>query len=90
VVRGEEGDRLQRTVLSLKNALIIIDLSQVKEIDAGGLGALVALQRWAKDSQRTLRLLNPSRKLQGILELTGLNVVLDIASEPSYAFRRSA
>jgi anti-anti-sigma factor len=90
VVHGYEAESLQRTVLSLQKKHIVIDLSQVEEIDAAGLGVLAVLQRWANDSNRTIRLLNPSQRLRQVLQLTGLDVVLDVSGQSSRAFPRSA
>ena len=90
VVHGEEADNLRRTVLSLKEGLIAIDLSRVTEIDAAGVGVLASLQRWANDSKRNIRLLNPNRRLRKVLEVTGLHTVLEMSWQESQAYRRSA
>jgi anti-anti-sigma factor len=90
VVHGEEAESLQRTVLSVKERHIVIDLSRVTEIDAAGAGVLAALQRWAIDSKRTIRLLNPNHRLRRVLKLTGLDLVLEVSSQPPRAYRRSA
>lgn len=90
VIHGEEAESLQERVLSLPRRHIVLDLSQVTEIDAAGIGVLAALQRWANDSQRTIRLLNPNPLLREVLELTGLDLVLEVSTEQSRAYMRTA
>ncbi len=59
-----------------------IDLSQTKAIDSSGLGALIAVQRWAESHSREgappVRLLNPKPPIQDLLERTRLHRIFEI------------
>ena len=57
---------------------IELDLSQVVFLDSHGLGALIALRNMMGRRQGVVRLLNPSRLVEQVLELTRLHRVLDI------------
>ena len=72
----------------LKNAVtrlsqlrvVVFDLSEVEMLDAGGLGALVSLHNWACANGIQLKLVNPSRLVRQMLELTRLTSVLQIST----------
>jgi anti-anti-sigma factor len=58
---------------------ISVDLSAVTAIDARGLGALISLQT----AGVYVRLLNPSKPVRDLLELTTADTLFDIAEEVS-------
>ena len=60
--------------------VIVLDLSRVEMLDARGLGMLVSLHNWACANAIQLKLVNPSRRVRDLLELTGLTSVLHISS----------
>jgi anti-sigma B factor antagonist len=65
-----------------------VDLTGVDAVDASGLGALVGLEKWARHTGMRVRLLNPSRYLRELLQLTKLDRVFDIAcAEPASALK---
>ncbi len=78
LVQGNGTDELLRAVMSQDSRHIQIDLSSVKAIDAGGLGVLVLLERWAKGGNRKIQLVNPSKQVRETLETTGLSSVLHV------------
>ncbi len=78
IVHGDGADTLLRALMSQDSRHLRIDLSGVKAIDAGGLGVLVALGKWAKDGNRTIQLTNPSKRVREALETTKLISVLQI------------
>ncbi len=78
IVKGDGADDLLRAVMSQDSSRIHIDLSGVKSIDAGGLGVLATLERWARDTDRTVELVNPSNPVWDALAATDLNSVLQI------------
>ncbi len=78
IVRGEEATILRNTVLAQDRQSVVIVLSNVDEIDAGGLGVLVELEQWAQANQRKLKLLNPVRRVREILETTRLYSVIEV------------
>lgn len=59
-----------------------IDLSQTTFVDSCGLGALVALHKAVAARDGKLRLLNPQPAVRQLLELTRLNHVFEVVSEP--------
>lgn len=86
ILRGQEAARLRDAVLSQTTERIVIVLSQVKDIDAGGLGALIELQGWAKATRRELKLLNPVRNVREVLQATRLTSVLDVCRGDAVAY----
>ncbi|MGI9103224.1 MAG: STAS domain-containing protein [Terriglobales bacterium] len=69
---------LLNAVMSKDKRHIQIDLSGVSTIDAGGLGVLASLERWARDGHRTLHIVNPSKHVSEALDATGLSSVLQV------------
>ena len=59
-----------------------LDLSGVIEFDTAGLQLLLAARRYAGDSGRDLRVINPSRPVLDVLELCRLNACLAAESSP--------
>ena len=57
---------------------IELDLSETVFLDSHGLGALIALRNMMSRRNGVVRLLNPSRLVEQVLELTRLHRVLDI------------
>jgi anti-anti-sigma factor len=78
IVHGEGADNLLRAAMSQDKRHLQIDLSGVECIDAGGLGVLAALGKWAKDGNRTFELINPSVRVRQALEETKLSSVLRV------------
>jgi len=49
----------------------VLDLKGLSDLDSAGLGMMLAMQRWAKDRQRDLKLLfDPESTAGGILQLS--------------------
>jgi anti-anti-sigma regulatory factor len=81
IVRSEAAFELRKAVNLQSDArIIVLDLSQVAAIEAGGLGMLVFLQRWAHDHDIQLKLFNPRPSVQERLEHTSSMPDLDIAT----------
>ncbi|MCU1297243.1 MAG: hypothetical protein JWO91_1521 [Acidobacteriaceae bacterium] len=81
IVHGEEADSLRNVVLSAENArIIVLDLSELESIDAGGLSELVLLHQWTKAHNVELQLVNPSRFVFEMFARTGLDRVFEISS----------
>jgi anti-anti-sigma factor len=80
IVRGAEVRTLRNAVLAEKNVrIVVIDLSEVEALDAGGVAALVSLQEWAWTRNIQLKLVNPSHFVCEVLTRTGLNRVFEIS-----------
>ena len=75
IVRGEET-KLLCAVLRKKVREITLDLGDVTEIDAAGIGALVSLQA----SGIYLTLANPTASVREVLRLTKLDSVFEIVA----------
>ncbi len=81
VVRSEAAFKLREAVTSLRNArIIVLDLSEVRAIEGGGLGMLLFLQRWASDHNIQFKLFNPTRSVRDRLALVNSITELDIAT----------
>lgn len=60
IVRSESALKLRRAVTSLEDSrIIVLDLSEVRAIEGGGLGMLLFLERWAHDHEIQFKLFNP-------------------------------
>lgn len=81
IVRAEALRVLEDAVTSLSQPrVIVLDLSQVKMLDGGGLGTLVFLHNWTSARGIQLKLVNPSQLVRKVIELTGLTSVLHVSS----------
>ena len=81
LVRGVEVCTLRNAVVSEKNTrIVVLDLSEVEFMDAGGLNALVSLHHWTRNHGIQLKLVNPSKLVREMLTRTRLNRVLDMSS----------
>jgi anti-anti-sigma factor len=81
IVHGQEADSLRNAVVAAENSrIIVLDLSELESVDAGGLAELVLLHQWTRAHNTQLQLVNPSRFVFEMLALTGLNRVFDISS----------
>ena len=81
MVRAQALALLKDAVTCLSQLrVVVLDLSEVEMLDAGGLGVLVSLHIWACANGIQLKLVNPSKLVRHMLELTGLTSVLHISS----------
>src|SRR6202142_547640 len=79
--RGVEVSTLRNAVVSQKTTrIVVLDLSQVGFMDAGGLNALVSLHHWTRNHGIQLKLVNPSRLVREMLTCTHLNRLFDMSS----------
>ena len=87
LVRGEETNLLC-TAVRHHGKTVILDMSGVNSIDAGGIGALIALQT----AGVYLRLENPTKTVSEVLHVTGMDSVFEIreVATPALAFASSA
>ena len=80
IVRGQEA-ALRNAVLQEKFArVVVLDLSDVESIDAGGLNLFVYLHRWTESNRTHLKLVNPRPFVRQMLTRTHLNCVFDIST----------
>jgi anti-anti-sigma factor len=76
----DAGDLFERTVDRLAGdgaRIIVANLENVSAIDAAGLGSIVAAHRACIRSQVRLRLVHVPRRVQHVIDITGLAAVLE-------------
>ena len=73
VMRSEPG----------RGSRLIVDLSSLRFIDAGGLRAFMDVARRARRQGWSLEIANPSEPVGRLLQLTGLDQSLDIVADSS-------
>src|SRR5437660_7847286 len=80
IVRGQEAT-LRNAVLAEKLArMVVLDLTEVETVDAGGLNLLVSLHRWTEGNRARLKLVNPQPFVHEMLTRTHLDCVFDIST----------
>jgi len=67
LVHGEPSTMLLHAGEKHSAHQLVVDLTGVDAVDASGLGALVGLEKWARNTGMRVRLLNPSKYLRGNL-----------------------
>lgn len=81
MVRGAALDGFRRGIEQLDRLrVLVLDLSDVQQLDAGGLGTLLLVRRWAVQNSARLKLVNPPMFFRRILEATRLSSVFEISS----------
>ena len=81
MVRGAALDELRRRIEQLDRVrVLVVDVSNVDHLDAGGLGTLLLVRRWAARNGATMKLVNPPVFFRRLLEATHLNSVFEISS----------
>src|SRR6185369_5814196 len=81
LVRGVEVCSLRNAVVSEKSTrVVVLDLSEVEFMDAGGLNSLVSLHHWTRNHGIQLKLVHPSGLVREMLTRTHLNRLFDMAS----------
>ena len=64
----------------LRPRTLVLDLVDIAAIDAAGLGMLVSLRTWAKQTGRTVKLMNVTPWVERLLQLTKLKSEFEICS----------
>jgi len=81
MVRGTALDEFRRQVEQFGHArILVVDLSEVEQVDAGGLGTLLLIRRWARQHSVQMKLVNPSPFVLRVLEATRLTSVFEVSS----------
>jgi anti-anti-sigma factor len=81
IVVGDAGSILRNAVLSQRHSrMLVIDLARVERIDAGGLEVLLGLRESARSSAIMFKLMNATKRVEEILELTDLQRVFEFCS----------
>lgn len=81
MVRGTALDEFRRQIEQLERVrVLVLDVTEVDHLDAGGLGTLLLVRRWAGQKGTKLKLVNPPLFFRRILEATHLSSVFEISS----------
>jgi anti-anti-sigma factor len=81
MVRGTALDNLRRRIEQIERVrVLVLDVSDIAQVDAGGLGALLMVRRWAMQKSAKLKLVNPPVFFRRILDATHLTPLFEISS----------
>ncbi len=81
MVRGTALDEFRRRIEQLERVrVLVLDVSEVNQLDAGGLGTLLLVRRGATQKSAKLKLVNPPVFFRRLLEVTRLASVFEISS----------
>ena len=77
-----DDEQLLRTAIQSRSRsrAIVLDLAQVRAIDAAGLGTLVAIRGWAIAIGAELKLMNLTPRVEEVLEVTNLRPAFEVCS----------
>jgi anti-anti-sigma factor len=62
--------------------LVVLDFAAVSRIDAAGLGILVSLHTWARETARNIKFMNLTATVEELFQITHLNSVFEFCSVP--------
>ncbi|HKT47872.1 MAG TPA: STAS domain-containing protein [Candidatus Acidoferrales bacterium] len=88
ITLGEGSALLRKTVRGLlqdKRNLLLLNLGDVDYIDSSGIGELVSAYTAAKNQGGEMKLLNLTRKVRDLLQITKLYTVFDVHSDEGSA-----
>jgi anti-sigma B factor antagonist len=88
ITLGEGSVQLREAVrglISKGDKNILLNLGEVNYIDSSGLGELVSAFTTAKNQQADIKLLNLTKKVHDLLQLTKLYTVFDIKDDEASA-----
>jgi anti-sigma B factor antagonist len=88
ITLGEGSVQLRdaiRDLISKGQTRILLNLAEVNYIDSSGLGELVSAYTTAKNQGATLKLLNLTKKVHDLLQLTKLYTVFDVSDDEAHA-----
>jgi len=81
IVTGE-AEALRNAVHSQSRiSALILDLARVSTIDAGGLGVMLELREQTQAKGIDFKLMNVTKLVSWVLEITRLNTVFEVTSE---------
>ncbi|HLX85455.1 MAG TPA: STAS domain-containing protein [Terriglobales bacterium] len=81
MVRGAALDQFRRRIEQLgRIRVLVLDVTEVSQLDAGGLGTLLLVKRWAAQNAAKMKLVNPPVFFRRMLDATHLTAVFEISS----------
>ena len=90
ITLGEGSALLRKTIRELldeQRKLILLNLADVDYIDSSGIGELVSAYMGVKNRGGTLKLLQLTKKVHDLLQLTKLFTVFEVFSDERTALR---
>lgn len=90
ITLGEGSALLRKTVRQLleeNRTLLLLNLGDVDYIDSSGIGELVSAYTAARGRGGDMKLLNLTRKVRDLLQITKLYTVFDVHSDEGSALR---
>ena len=90
ITLGDGSALLRKTIRGLlddQRTLILLDLADVDYIDSSGIGELVSGFTAVKGRNGDLKLLNLTKKVKDLLQITKLFTVFDVFSDEGAALR---
>ena len=80
-ITAEDTEELREAVLGPSNiSTVVLDLAEVRSVDAAGLGTLVILRNWATATGTQFKLMNLAPLVEQVLEITNLKQQFEICS----------
>ncbi len=81
IVIGDAYSTLHNAVCGQRQTrMLVLDLARVDRIDAGGLGVLLGVREWARSGAIRFKLMNVTRNVEQVLEVTNLQCVFEFCS----------
>lgn len=94
IVNGETASLREAVDSQLNTGAVVLDLAKVSTIDASGLGLMLSLRRQAEAKGVGLKLMNVSKFVKQVFEITRLDTVFEVIprveSLPAKSQARSA
>jgi anti-sigma B factor antagonist len=90
IALGEGSALLRKTIRDLLESgktMIILNLGDINYIDSSGIGELVSGFTAVRNRQGELKLLNLTRKVKDLLQITKLFTVFDVFTDETEAVR---
>ena len=90
ITLGEGSSSLRdllRDLIAKGNNKILLNLGEVTYIDSSGIGELVSGFTTISNQGGTLKLLNLTKRVQDLLQITKLYTVFDVHDEAAHALR---
>ena len=78
IVNGETASLREAVGSQLNGSAVVLDLARVSMIDASGLGLMLALRRQAEAKGVGLKLMNVSKFVKQVFEITRLDTVFEV------------
>ena len=80
IVNGETAPLRNAVDSQSEVSAVVLDLARVSTVDAGGLGVMLELRAQTESKGISFKLINVSRLISTVLEITRLNSVFEVTS----------